>query len=100
MFLQKTWLDLEYHALQSEVSSYLGWHSQQAEGSPSAMYLILPFQTSHKFAYADDMVITVKCKSCGVAEAILERDLEILGAYYRTWRLVPTPSKTERPSFH
>lgn len=60
----------------------------------------LPATTAHKFAYADDLAIAVKFKSHDTAERILEKDLEALDSYYKKWRLVPSPNKTECSCFH
>jgi len=60
----------------------------------------LPATTAYKFAYADDLAIAVKHKTRETATRILERDLVALDTYYKKWRLVPSPSKTECSFFH
>lgn len=60
----------------------------------------MPDTTSTKFGYADDWALITQTQSMEVAEGILNRDLEVMGNFFRLWRLQPNASKTEVACFH
>ena len=66
-----------------------------------ALYVAdLPHTQSMIFQYAYDMAIAFQSSDADTCENVLEPDLAILADYYRKWRLVPNPSKSESSLFH
>lgn len=60
----------------------------------------MPKTTSTKFGYADDWALTTQTKSMEEAEENLTNDLDVMGGFFRKWRLQPNASKTEVTCFH
>ena len=50
-----------------------------------------PATTSKKIKYADDEILMHEADSFSELEEVLNADLEVMGAYYRDWRLTPSP---------
>jgi Reverse transcriptase (RNA-dependent DNA polymerase). len=65
-----------------------------------ALYLSdIPDTTSRKFGY-DDWALATVSKTLKEGEDVLKEDLNVMGKYFRQWRLKPNPSKTEVCCFH
>lgn len=60
----------------------------------------MPETRSRKFGYADDWLLTTRCSSIEQSEETLTTDLEVVGKYFRKWRLQPNATKTEVTCFH
>ena len=60
----------------------------------------LPKTVSQKFIYADDITLAYQCKSFEETELVLQKDLEIMSKYFKSWRLKLNLSKTEVSTFH
>lgn len=60
----------------------------------------LPTTKSTKFIYADDIALVTQSSNFEDGERILTEDLEKMSAFFKTWRLIPSTTKTEVSCFH
>ena len=60
----------------------------------------LPFITSEKYAYADDLAILYLSGDWKVLERTLSENMTTLSAYLQTWRLKLSHAKTVTAAFH
>ncbi len=60
----------------------------------------LPETTSKKYGYADDIAILATHKQWVNIEEDLSKDMDILSAYLRNWRLKLSEGKTVSTAFH
>lgn len=60
----------------------------------------LPVTTSRKYSYADDLAILFSNRSWEAVEEGLSKDMEILCAYLKNWRLKLSVDKTVTTMFH
>ncbi|KAI8434197.1 hypothetical protein MSG28_012309 [Choristoneura fumiferana] len=60
----------------------------------------LPPTEATKFIYADDIALVFQGRDFKSGEEVLSSDLSRLNEYFSSWRLIPSPSKTEVACFH
>ena len=60
----------------------------------------LPFMTSQKYVYADDLALLYASGDWKAVEDTLSQDMTTLSAYLQTWRLKLSNMKTVTASFH
>ena len=60
----------------------------------------LPFMTSQKYAYADDLALLYASRDWKAVEDTLRQDMTTLSAYFQTWRLKLNNTKTVTTAFH
>ena len=60
----------------------------------------LPFMTSQKYAYADDLALLYASRNWKAKEDTLSQDMTTLSAYLQTWRLKLRNTKTVTAAFH
>lgn len=56
--------------------------------------------TARKFCYADVLTLAVQHKAFESFEQTLSAELSTMHNYFKSWRLVPNPAKTEITIFH
>ena len=60
----------------------------------------LPFMTSQKYAYADDLALLYASRDWKAVEDTLSQDMITLSAYLQTWTLKLSKTKTVTAAFH
>ena len=60
----------------------------------------LPFMTSQKYTYADDLALLYASRNWKAKEDTLSQDMTTLSAYLQTWRLKLRNTKTVTAAFH
>jgi hypothetical protein len=60
----------------------------------------IPKTESLMFQYADDIALLSGSGDLDANARTLERDLNLLSRYFKSWRLKPNPTKTEVSTFH
>ena len=60
----------------------------------------LPETTSRRYGYADDLAIMLQQPTWRAVEEGLNKDMDILAAYLRSWRLQLSTGKTVSAAFH
>ena len=60
----------------------------------------LPSMTFQKYAYADDLALLYAPRDRKAVEGTLSRDKTTLSAYFQTWRLKLSNTKTMTAAFH
>ena len=90
----------------SKPSKFRRLKNNLPQGSVLAFYLFniyiddLPFITSKKYAYADDLAILHSSGDWKVLERTLSDDMTTLFAYLQSWRLKLSYAKTVTTAFH
>ena len=56
--------------------------------------------TSQKYAHADDLALLYACRYWKAVEDTLSQDMTTLSAYFQTWRLKLSNTKTVTAVFH
>ena len=60
----------------------------------------LPFMTSQKYAYANDLALLYAFRDWKAVEDTISQDMTTLSAYFQTWRLKLSNTKTVTAAFH